>query len=54
MIELQFRETKFGTVLINPLSDDILTLNEKTQNKFNKLHYDILMYGEGYLDLGDL
>ena len=50
-IQLQFIETKYGKILLNPLSNHILIPSDDFVDKILKSEYELLLFGETCLSL---
>jgi len=50
-IDLQFIETKYGNLLLNPLGNYILIPSDDFVEDILKCGKDMLIFGNGYLEL---
>ena len=51
MFDLQFIETSYGNLLINPIGDNLFIFNKKTEMEFVRLSAIRMLYGEGHLEI---
>ena len=52
MINLQFIETKYGKILINPIGDNIFILNDGALKEIvNQAFINLIVYGENYVEV---
>ncbi len=50
MFDLNFINTKYGNVLLNPIGDNILILDDETSNTFSNALMDMMITGNAILD----